>query len=772
MSNENQEICLLMAEGRKVNNRERTAIVPETVPALFLLSGILCAFRDMMCAPYCLTGALVSGLLTILALQVSGRFRKAAGIVRMMIYGVSVLCFLGFLFYIAQGFLDTVNRFMVLWNLRFRTEFEQFSVDGRAVAGSLVFWCLVAVLLGALVQVLVKKRRMGLLLLLVMGALFAGFVLGRSDMWPAVLCLLAGTFGAMIYSAAPYRKSGVRGAVCVLFACAAVLVFIFAAGGYEGLSQITRFRADTAFWFEKFRYGEDTLPKGELSRASRLLDGEEEKLRIVTENPQELYLKGFVGGTYDGKSWKEISPEAYQGDYEGLLKWLETKNFSAVTQFADYNHLTCESEGSAAESAGVQVVNVGAYRKYVYVPSTVESWRCAGSREKRDWQVRGGGFFGADEYTFACVDGAPTADTAALAAWVEKPSGAGEENYLDAESVYHSFVEEYYTQVDGELEAVIGELFFSEEEEMDFHDITAQIRRVLRQETNYVEKPQTVPEGQDFVQWFLTGSKKGNAVYYASAAAMAYRTAGYAARYVEGYHLSEEEAARLQEKDEQSVILTSKNAHAWVEVYFPGAGWLPVEVVPGMYTELYTDQVVEGAPAWQVGQNQSEDGLELEGGVSGKEEEKETRERRTLTFRGVLSVVLVCLYACFFLYLLLELQRAVRLSLRRRREKEGRGGMSVDRYVSELERLLVIGGVTGNYNHPLELAGKIEEKIPGVSREEYERAVALLQKMRFGGKELLPYEHHALKCFLGKLTRALTGKKGAWGRFKLRYWYV
>lgn len=758
-----------MTEGR-AKEQNRDIRVPETIPALFLLSGILCAFRDMMYAPFCLAAASAAGVITILVLQISEMFPRVSGIARRGIYGAGIMCFLGFILYIAQGFLDTINRFMILWNLRFSTEFKQFSVDGRAAAGALIFWCLLSVLLGAFVLVLVKKRYIGSLLLLIMISLLTGFILGRSGMWLSVLFLLSGGFGSLAFSAAPYRRRGIRGRLCALFAGAVFLVLFFAAEGYEGLSQITGLRERAVAWYERFRYGEDTLPKGDTGKAGGLLQGERETLILETEKLQELYLKGFVGGTYDGRMWKELGPEAYQGEYEGLLEWLETKNFSAVTQFAGYDRLTSTSEDSYPGRVQVQVKNVGAYRKYIYLPSSAEDFAGAGAKVKKDWQVRSGRFFGAREYRFDSVDAAPSADEAVLDSWVQSPSGKEEKDYLGAEAVYSSFVQEYYTEVDEELKEEIEEMFFAEAGEMDFRGVTAQIRRVLRQQTEYARKPQGVPEGQDFVEYFLTGQRRGNAVHYASAAVMAYRTAGYAARYVEGYHLSEDEALILSEENQTAAVLTNQNAHAWAEVYFPGAGWMPVEVVPGMYTELYTDQVVEGAPAYQVNSDQTEKGLELEGGAGGEEEKEEKRERTTLTFRGVLSVILLCMYISFVLYLVLEIQRAVRLVLRRRRA----GGLvqPAELYAGDLERMLLIGRVPGNYNHPMELSGEVEKRFRGISRGEYERAVTLLQKVRFGQKELLPHETHALNCFKEKLARILYCQKSAWGKAVIRYWYA
>ena len=96
----------------------------------------------------------------------------------------------------------------------------------------------------------------------------------------------------------------------------------------------------------------------------------------------------------------------------------------------------------------------------------------------------------------------------------------------------------------------------------------------------------------------------------------------------------------------------------------------------------------------------------------------------------------------------------------------------VDRYVREMSRMLRTGGVAGNYDHPLELSAQVEEKIDGVTSKEYERVVELLQKVRFGGKKLKPYEMHTLECFMKRLAGSLSRQAGLWGRFRVRYWYV
>ena len=64
--------------------------------------------------------------------------------------------------------------------------------------------------------------------------------------------------------------------------------------------------------------------------------------------------------------------------------------------------------------------------------------------------------------------------------------------------------------------------------------------------------------------------------HYSQAATMAFRSLGIPARYVEGF------VANLNAQNGYEVTLSSDNgAHAWVEVYIDGIGWVSVEVTGG-----------------------------------------------------------------------------------------------------------------------------------------------------------------------------------------------
>ncbi|MCL2708341.1 MAG: transglutaminase-like domain-containing protein, partial [Defluviitaleaceae bacterium] len=86
----------------------------------------------------------------------------------------------------------------------------------------------------------------------------------------------------------------------------------------------------------------------------------------------------------------------------------------------------------------------------------------------------------------------------------------------------------------------------------------------------YTLTPPVVPEGADFVDYFLFEEPEGYCVYFASAMAVLLRSVGIPARYREGYLLPPE---RVNERYEVS----NEHAHAWAEAYLEGYGWLNVE---------------------------------------------------------------------------------------------------------------------------------------------------------------------------------------------------
>lgn len=96
-----------------------------------------------------------------------------------------------------------------------------------------------------------------------------------------------------------------------------------------------------------------------------------------------------------------------------------------------------------------------------------------------------------------------------------------------------------------------------------------------------------VPEGEDFILYFLTQSNRGYCVHFASSTAMLLRAAGIPSRYVTGYSVNGAAG--------QWNTVTEDEAHAWVEYYEFGVGWVPLDPTPGEWRE-YVVQIKPEQP--------------------------------------------------------------------------------------------------------------------------------------------------------------------------------
>ncbi|MFW5956991.1 MAG: transglutaminase TgpA family protein [Natronomonas sp.] len=103
------------------------------------------------------------------------------------------------------------------------------------------------------------------------------------------------------------------------------------------------------------------------------------------------------------------------------------------------------------------------------------------------------------------------------------------------------------------------------------YDTARTIETWLRQEREYsldVDRPRG-----DIADAFLFEMEAGYCTYYATTMVAMLRTQGIPARFVTGYTTGD----RI---DENEWVLRGTNSHAWVEVYFPGQGWIEFDPTP------------------------------------------------------------------------------------------------------------------------------------------------------------------------------------------------
>jgi len=105
------------------------------------------------------------------------------------------------------------------------------------------------------------------------------------------------------------------------------------------------------------------------------------------------------------------------------------------------------------------------------------------------------------------------------------------------------------------------------------YDRALGIKNYLRDNFGYTLAAQKISP-DDPIASFLFTTRKGYCEYFASAMAIMLRTLGIPARLVNGFQTG---SYNRYGKD---FVVRARDAHSWVEVYFPHYGWIPFDPTP------------------------------------------------------------------------------------------------------------------------------------------------------------------------------------------------
>lgn len=541
------------------------------------------------------------------------------------------------------------------------------------------------------------------------------------------------------------------------------------------LEGVSDFRENVETKIHEARYGKDTLPEGNLYRASELQQDEREMLKLETEQQKTLYLRGYVGAEYVDGFWDPLPDSAYGGKNAGMLEWLKKKGFDPLTQVADYYKYS-ESENKP-EKNRLDISVSGASRYYVYNPSSLQIVRKGKFYEKKDSRLCSRGVFGASEYAMDELSGSRPAELTITDSWVSSPKTDDQKKYLEAEAVYRTFVYDNYRSVDSGTAELIREMFWKDyESESDgIYSAICQIREVLKETTEYTETPEDTPINEDPVKYFLTESKSGNSMLYASVAVDALRVHGIPARYVEGYYIP---ASQIEKNIGKALSVTGKETHAWAEVYFDGIGWLPLDVSPGYYYDAVALQKMVSTPDVVQKNAVLEDnssGAEQVTGLDGEKSNSIKDKIPPVVYNVAelcLGIVAVMLIVLVLMITAAELMRIICLGLDEKQKKNSSQKERVLRAEKKIYGYLKIMGIDARLGWNTEETDQfLTENFALLEAGEYTRICRLIEKVIYGDIELESYEERTINSFLEKL---LNDKKKVnvktW--FRRRYVYV
>jgi len=108
------------------------------------------------------------------------------------------------------------------------------------------------------------------------------------------------------------------------------------------------------------------------------------------------------------------------------------------------------------------------------------------------------------------------------------------------------------------------------------YEVVDAVASYIKSSGVYTLMPGIIPEGENFALYFLQSLNEGYCIHFATAAVLMLRALDIPARFTTGYVVTVP-----RDEINRPVILTDRNAHAWVEVFYEDIGWLYLEVTPG-----------------------------------------------------------------------------------------------------------------------------------------------------------------------------------------------
>ncbi|WP_315120988.1 transglutaminase-like domain-containing protein [uncultured Clostridium sp.] len=150
---------------------------------------------------------------------------------------------------------------------------------------------------------------------------------------------------------------------------------------------------------------------------------------------------------------------------------------------------------------------------------------------------------------------------------------------------YNNLSEDYkeYLQLPDNIPRRVYDLV--EDITKDSSTVNGKIKNIydfLHKNFKYSLNVSDVPEGKEFVSYFLFEEKEGYCTYFATAATVMLRMIGVPARYVEGFNMS-------YDKDVNGLyIVSNKNAHAWAEILVSPEldSWTIFDATPQAFDEI------------------------------------------------------------------------------------------------------------------------------------------------------------------------------------------
>ena len=263
-----------------------------------------------------------------------------------------------------------------------------------------------------------------------------------------------------------------------------------------------------------------------------------EKVMLVVETnaTDDIYLRGAVKDYYTGNSWKKIK---------------KSRN-----EYSPGSMLPMPWAGNSTYKEELSISHKGLITSTIFAPSTLYKVEYKTNKFLVDQD---------DEATFSrAIDKKDKYDVTSELPYVEVSK---------LKNIRANIMLETYQQLPENIPQRVKQLALeiTSKYNNDYEKAKA-IEKYLRNNYKYTLNPSEVPEGSEFVDYFLFEGKEGYCTYFATSMAVLLRAADIPCRYVEGF--------LAKYKDSAVRNVPGTDAHAWVEVNFGPYGWLTFEATP------------------------------------------------------------------------------------------------------------------------------------------------------------------------------------------------
>lgn len=431
--------------------------------------------------------------------------------------------------------------------------------------------------------------------------LLAALSVAAAFVQPGVMLLAAAAIALLMLT---WQKSKNTVSAASFLLVGVIVAGVAAISLQTGTMQALSENAKDTLHHWRYEKAEELLPEGDLSEPVTKTESTDTILSVTADTAQTLYLRGFVGDTYENKVWSALDAQT-AAEEKDLFYWLHQSGFYPQSQLATAARLM-----GNYQSGSVSVQNLTGCSLYRYEPCTILPERAGLAKNRiQPSAVETSGLRGERRYSYETVSDAQTL-LPELLDFLQNDTSDSVKSYLQMESAYREFVYSYALTVPAEFRAQLGAVL---DQCCESYGPADSLTKEQAQ-TAALAFLELCFDGSGDIALPLTDTADGTTYQYATVAALALRYYGIPARYVEGY------TVKTAEGEPENVDASA--AGAWVEVYQDGVGWLPLALTPGL-EDLSAEQTESGIKPVGAGKEGTGDGPRV---TEGQELEQDDAE--------------------------------------------------------------------------------------------------------------------------------------------------